>query len=540
MLYRASSILLLLAAWLASAPSLAAQLIHALEGESAGEYFGRTLADLGDLDGDGYGDFLVGSWDGFDPAAPGKVEVFSGRNAELLFSAYGLDSDDFFGSSVACAGDVNGDGHVDYVVGAPEEDGGGTRRGAVWVFSGADGTVLHHLVAPTDNHRFGTSVAGLGDLNGDGMADFAATWRGALQQFPWSQGLALAFSGATGEVLFTYRDDPVTDDDHGWCLAGAGDVNGDGKPDLLIGRPGFDDSAGKYQILSGADGSLLHEGLPHGGEAPLGRAVAAAGDVDSDGFDDYLVSASYGGAGFSASESVRLYSGADHSVALELSEFEDGENFGGSVAGGRDLNGDGVPDVLVGASYAGSQSREWGNGSDAGMAHAFSGADGRLLFQAMGYSVTDYFGTSVALVEDLDADGRADVVVGAPSTESAGEATGSVYVFAGGDLLDLGGLVPGRTGEVNSVTISGAASGATLVLLGNRRWGRTDVACAGGMASVYIENAKFAGSVVADGTGAATIQRFLPARFQGFTLRMQAVEVESCRFSNLSARRIHL
>ncbi|MGX2042098.1 VCBS repeat-containing protein [Methylocaldum sp. MU1018] len=270
----------------------------------ANAFLDQSQATLGDVNGDGIPDLLKSAYLQDVGGSPhqGQAFVFSGADGSLLYT---LDdpvpqAGAGFGVTVAGPGDVDGDGRPDILVGAPNQDSNGnTLQGQVFVFSGADGNLLHILNAPTPqaNALFGESVAGAGDVDGDGRPDILVGAPGQDVDHIY-QGRAFVFSGADGSLLLTLDDPtPQRSADFGWAVAGAGDVDGDGRPDILVGAAdqtvGGNDSQGQAFVFSGADGSLLYtldDPVPQAG-AGFGVTVAGPGDVDGDGRPDTLVGA---------------------------------------------------------------------------------------------------------------------------------------------------------------------------------------------------------------------------------------------------------
>ena len=164
---------------------------------------------------------------------------------------FDLHNDDF-GISVSGAGDVNGDGFADLIVGDQEDDNNGTRSGSARVLSGVDGSVLYNFDGDSADDRLGSSVSGAGDVNGDGFADLIV---GAYldDNNGVSSGSAKVYSGIDGSVLYTFYGDS-SGDLFGYSVSGAGDVNGDGKPDLIVGPPVMKTTAHLAVVLAYSPG----------------------------------------------------------------------------------------------------------------------------------------------------------------------------------------------------------------------------------------------------------------------------------------------
>lgn len=315
-------------------------------------FLGHPLAGLGDLDGDGHAELILGD------SSRSVARVYSGAGGGELFKFSGDQAQDGFGAAVASAGEVNGDGVQDIVVGTLRTTGPGQEYARV--FSGADGSVLHTLRC--DRSRwpqyklFGQSVAGIGDLDADGFDDIAV---GASSDgvaflnpgFPpfvppfWSDdrsGSVRVFSGADGAPLRTlYGEREFLG--FGYSVSGLGDLDGDGHADLAAGTINIDDPSlpGYARVFSGGDGSVLHSFLDSDLHTHQFVGVAPAGDLDGDGRPELLASSRSG---------VHVFSG-DGSQRFEFTA-------GGPTTylyrahGGADLDGDRVPDFVIACSQA--------------------------------------------------------------------------------------------------------------------------------------------------------------------------------------------
>ena len=415
------------------ANSLPFQLLHQKNGSIANDFFGLSVAGAGDVDGDSKADFVVGA-PFADPGGlvdVGTAYIYSGANGTLIYQKNGVEANDEFGISVAGTGDVNGDSRTDFIVSAYLADPfNRTNAGSAFVYSGFDGSLLYQIHGAFNGDRLGGSVAGAGDVNADGRSDFIIGAERANPNNSIDAGSAFVYSGADNTLLYR-KDGTSSGDELGFSVAGAGDVNGDGKDDFIIGAPfaspGEFILAGSAFVYSGATGGLLYQKNGAAGSEFLGSSVAGAGDINADGRADFIVGAPGASPnGLGAAGSAYIYSGADGTLLFQKDGTAIGDNLGsyGTVSGAGDVNGDGRPDFIIGAYGADPSGR-----INAGSVFVFSGIDGLLLSQIDGDFAGDNLG-SVAEAGDINGDGRADVILGAPGSKPDGLTNaGSAYVY---------------------------------------------------------------------------------------------------------------
>lgn len=284
-------------------------------GSAAEDELGFSLDTGYDLNGDGWNDILVGA-----PSAQvgaltraGYIRVLSGLDGSTLLEIQNTAAEDQFGWSVSWLGDLNGDGKPDFLVGAPQSSpGGNTNAGSVFVYSGSSGSLLYRLDGQNPGDSFGYAVAKIGDVDGDGIPDFAVGAPFASPSGLQQAGIVYVYSGASGSLLYSIDGDEIGAG-LGFSLSSLGDINGDGIPEILVSAPDSSpdgrEEAGSVYIFSGLDGSqLLHFAGPISGEE-VGISVSAICDLDNDGFPDLALGSP------SASPSNKTFAGKVYLVS---------------------------------------------------------------------------------------------------------------------------------------------------------------------------------------------------------------------------------
>lgn len=351
------------------------------------------------------------------------------------------------GAAVAFVGDLNGDGNPDFVVGSPDYLG---DAGHLQAIAGGTGAALWTLVG-TALEELGESVAGIGDLNGDGVPDVAAGAPG----HNGGRGRVLLLNGATGATLFA-SNGTAAGHRKGHAVAAAGDLTGDGVPDVLVGVPGWFSNSGLVDLIDGSDGSVDRSWGGVSG-SQLGWSVAGGYDLNGDGVNEVVLGAPSASVNATLSGTVYVKSGAGGDL---FSKNGSGayDRFGWSVALIPDTTGGSKPTLLCGAIEPGTFG---GVPPGTGYVKAYDTdvATGYAVVRLLtGDYASDRFGSSLAFAGDVDQDGTADFVVGAPQiplTGTAGEGYVRVYSGAtGGVLASRGGA---NLGDQFGLAVAGGA-----------------------------------------------------------------------------------
>ncbi len=443
-------------------------------GENNSDEFGVSVATAGDVNGDGYGDVIVAAR-GYS-SFKGKAYLYLGSSTGLSttadWSTTGQFNFDNFGISVSTAGDVNGDGYSDVIIGA---QGYSSFTGRAYLFSGSSSGLLTSaswaVIGENSNDYFGSLVSTAGDVNGDGYSDVIV----GANRYSSNTGKAYIYYGSSGGLSILADWTAIgenSNDRFGGSACTAGDVNGDGYSDVIIGAFGYSTTSGKtYLYLGGSSGLSTTASWTKTGENNLDRfgySFSTAGDINGDGYSDVIIGA-YGNN--SNSGKTYLYLGSSSGLLTTAAWTASGENtgdfFGYKLSTAGDINGDGYSEVIVGAySYS----------SSAGKTYLFYGGAGGLSttadWTAVGENSGDNFGISLSIAGDVNGDGYSDIIVGANGYSSStgkgylyygnsgGLSTSTGWTATGEDILNEFGISVNTAGDVNGDGYSDVIVGA--------------------------------------------------------------------------------
>ena len=355
----------------------------------------------------------------------------------------------YFGWSAGGAGDLDGDGYDDAVVGSPyAHDGSYVATGGAFVYYGSsagidDSTELQILPSDgEDSEMFGITVDGAGDIDGDGYDDLIVGARNDDDEGAYTGSFYVYYGSSTGIDESTEQKVTVSGIDTysglGCSVSAAGDVDGDGYDDVIVGASGASTWEGAAYVFYGSSTGLDESGdeLTATDAATydnFGYSVSGAGDVDGDGYDDVIVGAYQDDDGGSLTGSAYVYYGSGSGIdasseeKLNASDAASSDQFGFTVRGAGDLDDDGYADVAVSATYESSY-----QGAVYVYYGSASGLGGEQKIAASDASGQDYFGYGLDAAGDVDADGYDDLVVGSYGDDDQASNAGAIYVYYGG------------------------------------------------------------------------------------------------------------
>ncbi|MEO8446520.1 MAG: FG-GAP-like repeat-containing protein [bacterium] len=409
-----------------------------ITGEAANNYFGVSVSTAGDVNGDGYSDVIVGAHGNLTNT--GKAYIYFGGSsmnniADLTMTGEAVNN--YYGISVSDAGDLNGDSFSDVIVGAT---GFSSSTGRAYIYFG--GSSMNNaadviMTGEAANNFFGYSVSAAGNVNSDSYSDVIVGAYG----YSSNTGRAYIFHGGSSmnNVADVTMTGEAANNNFGWSVSSAGDMNGDGYTDVAIGAWGYLINVGRAYVYFGGSSMNNVADATHTGEAAgnyFGYTLSLSGDINGDGYSEIIV----GAYGYNSNTGrvylYDYYSNGDITYDLNMTGEAAANLFGYSVSTAGDVNGDGYSDVIVGA---------FGVNTFSGKAYIYFGgstmnniADVTLL----GQGTSNNFGQSVATAGDVNADGYSDVIVGAPVISTS---TGKAYIYFGGSSMN----------NVADVTLSG-------------------------------------------------------------------------------------
>ncbi len=408
------------------------------QGDQTGGDFGWSVAGSGDVNGDGYADVVVGAPGHTGTLATEGAMYFyegspTGLSSTAVWSALGGQTGDHLGISVATAGDLDGDGYADLMAGA---SGYSSGLGQILIWSGGPSgpatTASWTAVGDQLSAGFGTCVATAGDVNGDGFSD-PVVGAPAEQHSAAGEGAVFLYAGAGGGTATAPTWAQIGDTawaEYGYSLAQAGDINGDGYEDVIVGAP-LDGNGKAYLYLGSANGLSSTPAWSQEGEGGrYGWTVAPAGDVNGDGYADVLVGAPQYGPGGRA----YLYLGGPKGLSTQPAWEADGPSalasFGDAATFAGDVNGDGLADVIIGGF--GYNNGSASNGGAWLFLGTKTGLTSKPVWSMFGNQYDEEYGDELGSAGDVNGDGYSDVIIGARLYDHTYQDEGAVFVYTGG------------------------------------------------------------------------------------------------------------
>jgi hypothetical protein len=402
--------------------------------------FGVVATMVGDVDGDGRVDLLVGAP---DDGGLGSATIRSGRDGSELRRHDGEQTRSMVDMAVARLDDVNGDGVADYVFSAPYYFDAIQQKtsGKLYVHSGSDGALIWSLVGIGDNRQWGTQLAPVGDVDGDGATDFVVN---KIKGGAVHGGRLELLSGANGASIWVY-DSPDATALLGTRLARVRDVDGDGIDEIAATSPDptFPPDHNRITLFSGANAAELWHVVGSNLASFLGD-VADGGDVDGDGLAD--VAAGAPSSGSLLQGSIHFLSGADGHALGEIDGESDHERVGETFSDGFDADGDGDPDIAV--------IRFTGSGEVT--IDLYDARSQSKLAEVRKFAQDG--GVMAAAAGDVDGDGFGDLLLGNPTQRQVGV----VLIYAMRSPPTVASVTPPRGDHHADTPVTLAGSGFLL------------------------------------------------------------------------------
>jgi hypothetical protein len=393
------------------------KIVQEIHGESANDQFGWIARVIGDVDGDQVPDFVTSAPSkAIGGANAGRVYVYSSKRGTLLWTSDGKPGD-WYGSGIEAAGDVNGDGAGDVIAAAP-------FTGYAKILSGRDGAVLHTLRGDSPAEAFGVHVSGLADVNGDRIPDVIVGAPGNPRAPGDLTGQAYIFSGKDGARLFTLKGERAADR-FGSAVSGS---TRPGKPLIVVGAPaaGPRRTGRAYVYTSLSDKPAFVVDSDETGVALAAMFVAVPGDLDGDGHEDVFLSDWSNAARGPSTGRVYVHSGASGRRLYTFTGENAGDGLGTTQSIAGDVDGDGTPDLIVGAwQFSGAA-------AGAGKSYLYSGRTGALLRTYTCRTPGDAFGFDAVGIGDVDGDRTTDLLITSAWSAVSGFHSGRVFIISSG------------------------------------------------------------------------------------------------------------
>ncbi|MDF1799082.1 MAG: VCBS repeat-containing protein [Planctomycetota bacterium] len=322
-----------------------------------GERMGEAMANVGDLDGDGFDELVVGAPSNDIKATDGGAAyVVSPKLGSVLFDLHGTEAGEGHGTTIASAGDLDGDGKAEFLVASPAANAaGGEDSGRVTLYRGGDFSAWRTFEGASVGQYFGRSLDGGMDLNDDGFGDLLIGSPGWIDGQGKRVGAVQAFSGATGQLLKTYPG-VVLDGEAGTSVAWLPDVDGDFVPEVASGAPNAAESFGMATVFSGSTSAVLQSFTGEAVGDHLGASLVMAGDMDGFGLADLVI-----GSNSTSTGSLLIVSLPELVELRRPNVVASDTGFGRTLGYVGDLNQDGYADVLAGEpSFDGATQQDAG------------------------------------------------------------------------------------------------------------------------------------------------------------------------------------